>query len=314
MKVRRYRNHDRPAWDAFVRSARNGSFPVERGYMDYHAERFDDTSLVVQHGDGALRSLLPAHREHDTCVSHGGLTFGGLVMHPCSGAHEVRQVFEALIPALRELGFVRLRYRPAPHIFHRRPSEDDLYAMHLLGARTVRMDLSTTVDLGYGFELAKGRKHALAQARRAGVEVRRSDDYGHFWPLLEGVLDARHGTRPTHTLFEMQLLAERCETISLWTAHRAADGDSLLAGAVIYDYGPVLHTQYLASSPEGRDTGALDAVLAHVVNAAAGGKRWLNFGASTEDEGRTLNIGLLAFKEMFGGRSTVLRTLELDLQ
>ncbi len=306
---------DRPAWDVFVRSARNGVFLFERGYMDYHAERFDDASLMLHDEAGALLALLPAHRQGDTLVSHGGLSFGGLVLHPKLGAQTVLELFDALRDALHGMGLARLVLRPVPHIYHRLPSEDELYALHRLGARTTRVDLSTTIDLARRPPLAKGRRHALAKAQRAGIEVREGEGWDVFWPLLEQTLARRHGVRPTHTLAEMRLLAQRFpERIGLCAAWR---GSTLLAGAVLYRYDGVLHTQYLATSDDGRDCGALDRVIEHVIEHVierhGADCRWLNFGVSTTEQGRALNAGLVAQKEMFGGRSTVLQTLELDL-
>lgn len=309
LSVRRYRSEDRSAWDAFVRASRNGVFLFERGYMDYHADRFADASLVVEDG-GRWLAVLPAHRSGDAWLSHGGLTFGGLVMHARSGASDVLAAFDALLHELREHGASTLAYKPVPHLYHRQPSEDDLYALHRLGARTARVELSTTIDLARRPPLAKRRLRALSKARRAGIEVRRSDDYAEFWALLEGVLAERHDAVPTHTLAEMRRLAAGCDRIAL---HGAYAGGELLAGALAYAFDDVVHTQYLAASPAGRETGALDAVLARLIDGAAEqGQRWFNFGASTCERG--LNAGLAAQKEMFGGRSTVLQTLELSLQ
>lgn len=297
------------AWDALVRCARNGVFLFERGYMDYHADRFNDASLMLWRGD-ELRAMLPAHWVDTQVVSHGGLSFGGLLLHPGVGAQEAIEMFERLADALRERGASRLVYKPVPHIFHRQPTEDDLYALHRLGARTVRVDLSSTIDLARRPALAKGRRHALSKARRAGIEVRPSDDYAAFWALLGGVLSDRHGTAPTHTLAEITLLARRYAQIRCVGAH--ADG-RMLAGAVVYRYDGVWHTQYLAASVEGREVGALDAVIAQVIDDASEHSRWLSFGVSTTEQGRVLNNGLVAQKEMFGGRSTVQQTLELEL-
>jgi hypothetical protein len=310
LRARAYRADDASSWDAFVRASRNGVFLFERTYMDYHADRFDDASLVVEDEHCALVALLPAHRRGDAIVSHGGLSFGGLVMPERSGVGRVIDVFDTIVAALREQGAARLLYRPVPHLYHRLPSEDDLYALHRLGARTVRVDLSTTIDLQRRPALAKGRRHALSKARRAGVVVRDDGDLHAFWSLLEGVLAQRHGVRPTHAAHEMAALMARCARIACCTAHR---GDELLAGAVLYRYDGVLHTQYLAASDAGRDCGALDAVIEHAIERHGHACRWLNFGVSTTDEGRVLNRGLAAQKEMFGGRSTVLQTLELPL-
>jgi len=317
-ELRRYRPEDQPAWDALVHAARNGVFLFERRYLDYHHDRFDDASLLV-HREGRLCALLPAHRvvaaDGPWLVSHGGLTFGGLVLHPDLGAADVLALVEELASWLGAQGWRRLVYRPVPHIFHRLPSEDDVYALHRLGARLVRVDLASTVDLERRPPLASGRRHALKKAERAGVRVGLSRDFAAFWRLLEGVLAQRHGTQPTHRLAEIEQLAARCDEIHLHAAWRN-DGEApahLLAGLVTYRFDGVLHTQYMAASDEGRQFGALDAIVGALLQAPPAGARWLSFGASSHDQGRQLNAGLAAQKEMFGARSTVLTTFELDL-
>ena len=55
-------------------------------------------------------------------------------------------------------------------------------------------------------------------------------------------------------------------------------------------------------------------MIATLLEQPPAGTRWLSFGASTYDQGRQLNTGLAAQKEMFGARPTLLTTLELDLQ
>ena len=310
LNVQSYTPEVAPAWDDLVRTARNGVFLFERGYMDYHADRFEDASLVVL-DEGEPVALLPAHRIGTDWVAHGGLTFGGLVLHTALGAQAVLHAFDVLTAALRSRGATRLVYKPVPHIYHRQPAEDDVYALHRLGARTVRVDLSTTVDLERRPPLSKGRRHALSKASRAGVTVRATGDFAGYWALMSAVLAERHGVAPTHHLDEITRLAARFPQIRCYGAH-ATDGE-LLAGAVVYRYDGVLHTQYMASSSAGREVGALDAVIAHLLDHASEGCRWLNFGVSTVDQGRQLNAGLAAQKEMFGGRSTLLQTLELDL-
>ena len=46
-------------WDEFARMSRNGTMLHQRGYMDYHSDRFKDCSLVALH-EGKLCALLPA--------------------------------------------------------------------------------------------------------------------------------------------------------------------------------------------------------------------------------------------------------------
>jgi hypothetical protein len=312
LDIRPYAPALQPSWDAFVRSARNGTFLFERGYMDYHADRFEDASLMLWQDD-ELRAVLPASRKGTEVTSHGGLTFGGLVLHGSVGAQQTLEMTEQLAHALRERGAKRLVYKPVPHIFHRQPSEDDLYALHRLGARTVRMDVSTTIDLSRRLPWSSQRRRALGRAHRAGVNVERCTDrlrHERYWQLLAEVLAERHGVAPAHSVDEILRLASGFPQIAL---HCALRDTEVLAGVLSYRYDGVLHTQYLCTSPEGREVGALDAVIADLLEQECDGLRWLNFGVSTFDQGRQLNPGLVAQKEMFGGRSTVHQVLELDL-
>ena len=77
--VKRYTAGQKTAWDNFVGSSRNGTFLHKRGYMDYHAHRFTDHSLMI-YSNAALVAILPAHIKEDTFCSHNGLTYGGLLL------------------------------------------------------------------------------------------------------------------------------------------------------------------------------------------------------------------------------------------
>jgi hypothetical protein len=318
LRFTRFRPDDTNRWDSFVQTSRNGVFLFERRYMDYHAERFEDASLMVWRND-ELVAVIPAHRLDGDAgpllVSHGGLTFGGLILHASLRAQDTLEIVDGLFGKLRAENWRALRVRPVPHIFHRQPSEDDMYALLRLGARVIRTDLAHTIDLTRRPPLSAGRLNALARARRAGVRVRRSNDWAAAWSIVEDVLTNRHGAVPVHALHEIVALAERFERIMLHAAYLGDEEDTLpLAVAVTYVYDGVLHTQYLAASVAGRKVGALDAIISALLEQPPAGMRWFSFGASTYDHGRQLNAGLAAQKEMFGARPTLLTTLELDLQ
>ena len=79
MVARPYTADDQEAWDELAAAARARHFMFQRGYMDYHADRFTDAWVIVLRG-GRPCALFPATRHGETIISHGGLTFGGL--HP----------------------------------------------------------------------------------------------------------------------------------------------------------------------------------------------------------------------------------------
>lgn len=303
IEVRRYRPEDAGAWDDFVTRSKNGTFLFQRGFMDYHADRFTDASLMALH-DGKIVALLPASAGAEgRIVSHGGLTYGGMVTDARMTAALALEVFQHLLDHCRSVGFRQMLYKPVPHIYHRLPAEEDLHALFLSGAQLCRSDLSGTIPLQAFDGFAKSKRAGVKAAAKAGIAVAESRDYAAFWAILAERLADRHGAAPTHDLREMELLATRFpDEIRLFLAH--ADTRPC-AGVLVFDCGNTVHAQYIASNDHGRETGAIDAIVAHLVTEVYPKRQWFDFGISTVAQGRELNVGLSRQKEMYGARSTV---------
>lgn len=299
--VRPYAPADANAWDALVGRSRNGNLLQLRGYMDYHADRFADASLVVERNDEVV-AVFPANIRDGTVTSHAGLTYAGLIASHALRAESTLAVFEQMGSHYRAQGVARVIYKAVPHVFHAYPAEEDLYALHRLGARLIRRDLSSVIALQEPFHFTQGRRHAIAKAGKAGVVVWNQADPTEFHALLSAVL-RRHDASPTHDLVELRLLQSRFpDQIVL---HEARMGGELLAGVVVYDFGRTVHTQYMAASEAGRQLDALSFLLAGLIGDVYADRRYFTFGISTEHEGRDLNTGLVAQKEYFGARAVV---------
>lgn len=307
--VRPYSPADSGEWDEFVHRSRNGTFLFLRGYLDYHADRFPDASLIVETG-GRMRALLPATLRGDALVSHAGLTYGGFVVDSWMTAERMLATLN-VVATHAGVDATHLVYKTIPHIYHRQPAEDDRYALFRAGARLIRSDLLTVIDCGERGPLQERRVRSLKRARAAGVEAQLTRDFGSFWPILTENLAQRYGTKPVHTLDEIELLAGRFpDRILLSTG--TLDG-VVLAGAVAYVSDRVCHIQYNAASGEGRRLNALDVVLETLYEQTASTVRYFDFGVSSEAEARFLNSGLVQYKESFGGRSIVHDFFELEL-
>ena len=61
-EVRRYTTEYTDEWNQFVSASKNGTFLFDRRFMDYHADRFHDHSLLV-YRDRRLYALLPANEK-----------------------------------------------------------------------------------------------------------------------------------------------------------------------------------------------------------------------------------------------------------
>ncbi len=299
--VRPYLAADIDLWNRIVAASRSGNFLHNRGYMDYHADRFEDASLVVEESGKAV-AVFPASRHGDEVVSHGGLTYGGLLSGANLRADGTLAVMRMLFEFYRDSGIDRVVYKAIPAVFHSYPCEEDLYALFRCQARLFRRDISSVVDLSRPLPFSKGRKWSINKSRKTQVYIEEASDFGEFHDLLSETL-ANFGAKPTHSLEELKLLHSRfSRQIRLYECRL---GDELLAGAVIYDFIDVVHTQYLASSPRGREVGALDRLVADLMREIYGNRRYFSFGISTEGGGKVLNSGLVAQKEGFGARAVV---------
>lgn len=310
IEVERYKPANRRAWDAFVGKSKNGVFLFDRGYLEYHADRFDDHSLMINRG-GSLLAVVPANRVGDVVQSHGGLTFGGVVSDRSMSTPLMVGVFDALVAHLRDEGVSTLVYKRVPHIYHAIPADEDLYALFRQGAVLVRRDASSTIDTRERIGFNKGRRYSIGKAEESGVEVSSSDDYVGFMKVEADLLQEKYKKKPTHTAEEMQQLASRFpDNIKLFVSTLKGQ---LLGGVIVYESPHVAHTQYIASTKEGRRLHAVDLVLHHLIEREFRGKRYFDFGISTENAGQYLNEGLVEFKESFGATAVAYDTYELKV-
>ena len=303
-------------WNEALKHMRQQTLLLDRGFMDYHSDRFEDISLMATDDKGRVVALLPANKAPDgkpQVQSHGGLTYGGLLTLPHLGTKDVGEILDGCIGHYAKAGFDELLYKPMPHIYHLQPAEEDLYWMHRMGARLVHRAVSSAVLLPDALPLSKLRLRKVKKAQRMEhtFHSTSADMLPQFWQTLDHVLSTRHHTHPVHTLDELRLLMSRFpEQIVLHTLVSStsdiAGGGKVLAGCLLFIMPTVVHVQYIAASDEGRATCALD-LLFHLIIAqlqtAMPGIRYLDFGISTEDHGRWLNEGLIFQKEGFGARA-----------
>ncbi len=316
LKPRSYKHVDAEAWDAFCGAAYQATFLHSRRYLSYHGERFVDRSLVLE-CEKKWMGIFPAALQpnDDSCVvSHPGITYGGIL-------HKKELVGERMITALSmicehyaEQGYEKLRYKATPWFYHTTPAQDDIYALYRIGAQRIRCDLSSTIDLKNRQPVSNRRKRSLKKALRAVTEVSEGIEYlPDFWKVLADNLKQKHQTTPVHTLAEITTLAERFPD-SIRCVVGYVDG-ALVAGVLLFKTSTTTHAQYIASSSAGYDVSALDAIFEHcILQALNEGKRWFNFGVSTESGGHVLNDGLYRFKSEFGGGGAVHEFFEIDLR
>ena len=315
MQARAYTPADAERWDTFCADAHGATFLHTRRFLSYHGDRFTDRSLIFEDGARWL-GVLPGAQSPSRAnlvVSHPGITYGGVLHEGDLRGEGMLNALQAARDHYAAAGYQTLLYKPVPHIYHRAPAQDDLYALFRLGAKRVRCDLSSCIDLAHPLPVSERRRRALKKAQRAGLTL---DTGAHLadelWPVLEANLAQRHGQKPVHSLPEMRMLLERFPQAI--RVHVARLEKQVIAGTVLFIAGRVRHTQYIASNALGHETGALDLVFDRQIQEARDmNAQFFDFGISNEDGGRSLNVGLHRFKSEFGAGGAVHEFYEIDL-
>ncbi len=298
--IKRYRASYEKVWNTFVADSVNGTFILDRRYMDYHQDRFRDHSLLL-YSKQTLIALLPGHENGKILVSHDGLTYGGLLVLPGTHLAETLACFYALMKYLNRHGFATLRYKPVPALWHREPFLHDFYALHILGSKIRDVSTCFVIDLTQPTRLSPRRTRQIKKARKAHVIIQKAKDCRKFWAeALVPRLASRFGVPPVHTIDEIELLASRFPKNIL--QYEAYVGKNLAAGVTLFLSHNVGHVQYMATTEIGRQTGSLDYLIWRLMTGEVKKIKTLSLGTTNSREvgGKVLNTGLARWKEEFG--------------
>lgn len=275
-----------------------------RSYMDYHGARFDDTSLLVYRDDKPV-GLFPSHRIADEIHSHQGLTYGGFILNQDLPMTGIIAVIKEVMRYYLGKGVKRLVIKDVPSFYGSSSLEWMPYCMFLLGADNFRTDLSFAIRLPIGPRTyTQGRKWRVNKAKRRGLTIKETQNFQPFWEeVLVPNLWERHRVMPVHTLEEIKRLAENNKPFI--RQFEVLDEGKIVAGATLYETPTTLHSQYLSSTARGRELSALDLLIDYLVREEFPQKAFFDFGIVNEDQGRTINKGLMDWKESFGAKPYV---------
>lgn len=305
IEIIRYSSTDNTTWDSIVEGSKNAPFFYKRNFIEYHGKRYIDHSLIFSMNKVPF-AVMPANLSEDSrkITAHSGLTFGGIAINQNLKSTDFLKLFECLIGFLRSLKIDRFVYKAVPSYYAVIPAQEELYAIFKNGGKLIRRDMSSLVTKNQNVPYSKMRVRSLKKCNSRGLIIKKSLDYKAFWIILRDCLLTRHGASPTHSIDEIEFLALRFpQNIKLYVAE---DGSgSLLAGIVVFESANVSHFQYIASTEEGRNIGALDSLINWLLKIEFSEKTNISFGISTELNGTFVNLGLLDYKESFGARAVI---------
>ena len=308
--IKQYESKDYERWNSFVGKAKNGTFLFYRDFMEYHANRFRDYSLIVLDGEKWV-AVLPANVVGNEVFSHQGLTYGGLVYTEKLKLASVIETFKSILSFLNDNKIEQLQLKLIPSIYHQKPAEELNYALFLAEAKLVRRDSLAVIDLSKPYTISKTRKECIRRGIKNNLVIQEELNFKLFWnEVLEPNLDKKHQAKPVHSLAEIEMLQQKFPSnIRHFNVYQ---GDKIVAGTTIFISENVAHPQYVSGMDNKNELGSLDFLYHHLITSVFKDKRFFDFGISNEEHGKKLNEGLVFWKESFGASTIVQDFYEVE--
>jgi len=309
--IRKYTNKDFDLWNEFIAKSKNGTFLFDRNFMEYHKDRLEDFSLLV-FDEKKLVAVFPANRVGVELHSHQGLTYGGIIIDKKTKLSDFVELFEAFCNYLKP-NFRKVYFKEIPKIYNQHFSDELLYVLFLKNAKLIRRDTLSVIDYQSDYQISTKRKYEIRKAERYPLELKQTTDFSQFWnEILIVNLREKHNTKPVHSLEEITLLQKYFpKNIKQFNVYLE---QKIIAGTTIFETENVAHVQYISTNELRSKTGALDYLFDFLIKKYATKKKYFDFGISNENRGKTLNKGLLYWKESFGARTVTQDFYELSLK
>ncbi|MBU2927356.1 GNAT family N-acetyltransferase [Winogradskyella psychrotolerans] len=293
-----------------MKTAKNATFLFQRGFMDYHSDRFEDFSVMI-YKDDQLYAVLPANRVGDQVISHQGLTYGSFVLQDKSKFFYAFEAFKAMLSYYENEGLKTLEIKVIPTFYNKMPSDELDYFLYKANAQIVKKDVLMVIDYAHKLRFQKNRREGINKALRSGLELKVDTNFKGFWTeVLIPNLKKKHGIKPVHSLEEIELLAARFPT-NIKQVNIYKDG-KVVAGTTVFLTETTVHPQYVSGNTDKNTFGSLDLAYDFIINKMCDDKRWFDFNISSEDNGNKINEGLIFWKESCGARSHTANTYHVN--
>ena len=301
--VRRYQSADFLLWNAFISTAKNATFLFHRDFMEYHADRFEDYSLLVFEGQ-KLVSILPANRVGALVHSHQGLTYGGLVLDKNAKLYATIAIFKSVLKFLFENGVLKLSIKELPSIYCDTFSDEIRYLMHICKAKIKMKHNVSVIPLKKEIRISKSRKECINRGKKNNLTIVKEPKFDAFWnELLIPNLKEKYNAVPVHTVAEITLLQSRFpKNIIHFNVYHNTE---LVCGTTVFVTEHVVKPQYISGNENNNELGSLDFLYDFLIHDFSKGKDYFDFGPSHENDGENIVTSINFWKESFGARSVV---------
>ena len=309
--IKTYNDSYKVDWNNFVDISKNSTFLFKREFMDYHAEKFEDYSLLIFYNSDLI-ALFPCNIRDGEVYSHEGLSYGGVIVKSDLKFLKYLELFTQLLKYFDEKSIKKLYIKQIPSIYNSNFNGELDYLSFVTGAKIYRRDITSVIDMQNENKISKDRIQGYKRGIKNKLEIKETDDLDDFWnSILIPTLLNRHYVNPVHSLHDIQKLKKVFNNnIKQFNVYHE---DQLVAGTTLFLTKNVAHVQYIGSNPEKNSLGSLDFLFHNLITEYLSDYKYFDFGNSHEQQGMKINKGLNYWKEGYGARSLTHDFYEINI-
>ncbi|MCB0443136.1 MAG: FemAB family protein [Flavobacterium sp.] len=296
--VRKYTSADYTAWNDFIAQAKNATFLFHRDFMEYHQDRFEDYSLIIEN-EKAWVAVLPANRVEDAIFSHQGLTYGGFVFKHILDTIIVNAIFEAVIDYLKRNQLKTLFLKPILPFYTEGSFIEIESVLTQNKANLYRNDMNLVVNFKSHYSISKSKLKHFRRVSSLGLEIRIDNNFQLFWDdVLIPRFNEKHNAKPVHSVEEIIYLHSKFpQHIKQYNVYL---DDEILAGITLFIFKNGVKSQYGATTSLGEKMRALDFLFINLINELKDKVSFFDMGTVSTNQGEIFNPGLLKQKVELG--------------
>lgn len=286
-------------WNTFVEESINGNIYHSRIFLSYHPEdRFEDTSIMI-YKDNILVCVLPSCKNGDKYFSHKGATYGGPVFS--KDVYNIKYL-NILINKIFEYYNYNIEFRICNSIYN---SVSDNSLLYLLGSKLkmcpeLAWYIHTNENIIENISNIRNKKSLLKIMNNNEYVCDSFSDkeyYIKFYKILKKNLNTKYDTNPTHTLEEFLFLSDILKDKQ--RLYLVKYKDIIYGGVyVIKVTKNCWYTFYISKNIDISNNLSIIYIMYKIQqDALKENVKYVDYGITTEDAGKKINIGLAEFKE-----------------
>ena len=296
--IKKYNNNLKNEWNNFVKNNKFYTIYHLRNFLDYHPiTKFQDCSIIIYHYD-IIISVLPCCKNNNKYFSYTGSTYGGPIIH---NEWITIDKMKIIIDMIFEYYENKIEFRLANDIYF----SEEIKLLYFLLSQKLHMipELSWYIKSEDCFitkiKNKRNKQYLTKMIKDDNIKcliTNDKNDYINFYNILKINLNKNHNTNPTHTLEEFLDIKERIKDyIYLFIVK---EQEQILGGVfTIKVTDKCLYTFYITKNIEYNTCAVIYAMYTISLFAKENNIKYVDYGISTENYGKDINIGLSDYKQ-----------------